>query len=57
MFLEDVYDLSRGSNKKVLVLCDFQESESCLGHVMRKYSDVLASMEKTMACMVVFRAL
>ena len=46
MFLESVSELSRWSNKKVIVSCDFQESESCLVKVMRKYSDVLASMDK-----------
>ena len=46
MFLENVFELSRGSDKKVSVLCDFRESESCLGHVIRMYMNVLATMDR-----------
>ena len=46
MFLENVYDLSRGSGKKVSVVCDFMLSESCLGHVIKRYVDVLAIMNR-----------
>ena len=40
MFLEDVSELSRCSNKKVSVVCDFMLSESCLVKVIRKYYDI-----------------
>ena len=42
MFLEDVSELSRWSNRQVLVVCDFQESESCLGNTM----NVRTTMDK-----------
>lgn len=46
MLLDDISELSRGSNEKVLVLCDFQESQSCLGHVIRRYVDVHDNMDR-----------
>ena len=46
MFLENVSDLSRRSNKKVSVLCDFMLSESCLVKVMREYRYVHDTMDK-----------
>ena len=46
MFLENISELSRGSNKKVMVVCDFQESEACLVKVMRRYSNVQNTMDK-----------
>lgn len=46
MFLEDVSELSRGSGKRVLVKCDSEQAEYCLGEVMRKYRDVCNNMDK-----------
>ena len=46
MFLEDVSEISRGSGKRVLVKCDSEQAEYCLGEVMRKYRDVYNNMDK-----------
>ena len=46
MFLGDVSELSRWSNKKVMVVCDFQESEKCLVKVIRRYVDVRNNIDR-----------
>ena len=46
MFLENVSELSRRSSKKVLVICDFQESEKCTEKVMREYCSVQNTMDR-----------
>ena len=46
MLLDDTSELSRWSNKKVSVVCDFQESKCCLGNVMRRYCNVQDNMDR-----------
>ena len=46
MFLENISELSRCSNKKVSVVCDYQESELCLGKVIRMYMNVRTNINK-----------
>ena len=46
MFLDDISELSRGSYKEVIVVCDFRKSESCLGHVIRRYSNIQDNIDR-----------
>ena len=46
MFLDDISELSRWSHKEIIVVCDFRESESCLGHVIRRYSNVQDNIDR-----------
>ena len=54
MFLENVFELSKGSHKKVMVVCDFQESEKCLGHVVRQYRHIHSNMDKNNGSYICF---
>ena len=54
MFIEDVSELSRWSHKKIMVLCDFQESESCLEKVMRRYCSVQNNTDRNNGSYICF---
>lgn len=55
MFLEDTSGLSRGSHKQVSVVCDFQESKSCLVNVTRSYRDARDNMDRNNGSYICFQ--